>query len=693
MTRDIDGKLRDTLHSHASGSVFAVIVGSAASGKTRTAYEAIKMVVPTWRLLLPTTAEELRSTLDSNVPLARTVIWLDELQNYLGPGGLDFATVRRLLIDPDNPVILIGTIWPNFFNEWRSGGQGLVAGWQPGKDSRNVLDLAKRFDLPPHITRAERDRAKFLAATDPRIEEALTQERAGNLTEVLAAQPDLLRYWENPDNVYGAAIVVSAIDARRCGHRDPIPALLLEQLAPHYLTAVQRAKAAPDWFPTAMEWACTSVRGTTAPLNPSAKRMGHVDGYHPSDLLLQQAWDTRDDASIPHEVWRLLVDEPSREQCSRIGVAAWNASQIDLADRAFQRAVATEEEVDALIGLAAMHHNEGNREVARDWARRAAATGHRAGVAVLGFMLDMHGQSEAARAAFLPAAEAGDPDAMYDLGSLLTRQNDLIGAHSWLRRAIEAGSVEAMRDLSGLEDQRGDGQAAQHWLNRAAEEGDVKAMAALSDRLRQKDPEASASWLARAAAAGHPGAATELGSHKLAEGDHEAAQEILRAPAHMGHSFAMLLFGVSYHNQEDYGTALIWFRRAAERLEGAIPFYGKLLADLGHVDEARIWLKRGIDKKQHAAMRYMAELLRKEGKLTEAARLDRRADSVEREEQGGRVSAARGKEKPKKRRNRRTGPQNPATKNDSSSEQPALKNDSASEQGIEPIRLFLSDVP
>lgn len=51
--RDIDSEFRSWLAIKKETSGFAIIVGPATSGKTRTAYEAIAALLPDWHLLLP----------------------------------------------------------------------------------------------------------------------------------------------------------------------------------------------------------------------------------------------------------------------------------------------------------------------------------------------------------------------------------------------------------------------------------------------------------------------------------------------------------------------------------------------------------------------------------------------------------------------------------------------------------------
>lgn len=110
--RDIDATLRTWLAAHAKTGGFALIVGPAAAGKTRCAYEAVKAEVSDWWFLLPPTGRYLIDLVDAGSVPARTVVWLNDIDSYLGPDRLTASVVRRLLANTRSPVLLIGTIWP-----------------------------------------------------------------------------------------------------------------------------------------------------------------------------------------------------------------------------------------------------------------------------------------------------------------------------------------------------------------------------------------------------------------------------------------------------------------------------------------------------------------------------------------------------------------------------------------------------
>jgi hypothetical protein len=80
-------------------------------------------------------------------PPARTVVWLDELQNYLdGKHGLTAAVVRALLGAPD-PVVIIGTLWPDLYTAYTA--VPASGGPDPHTRKRQVLNLADVVRIAP----------------------------------------------------------------------------------------------------------------------------------------------------------------------------------------------------------------------------------------------------------------------------------------------------------------------------------------------------------------------------------------------------------------------------------------------------------------------------------------------------------------------------------------------------------------
>jgi len=339
--RDLDEGIRGALKERRVHGGFLLLVGPAASGKTRCAYEAVRAVLPDWRMLLPPAAGDLTSLVAAGIPLGRTVIWLDDVARFLGPRALTARTVRRLLTDRREPVVLIGTIWPADY-ERLVALTGQETGLGLNAEAQQILRLAHRFDVAEQFTAAERSRAERIADADPRIREALTHAETGALPSVPACAPELIHRWEQPTDMVGAAVITAAVEARLCGHPPVIAPDLLQRLTENYLTRAQRATATSGWFDSAIAWACHPVRGSIAPLTPSARRIGELDGYEISDILVHHGMRRfARQQEVPLKPWDVLVEHAGLDACGMVGLRATYYGLTSVAIRALRRVAAT----------------------------------------------------------------------------------------------------------------------------------------------------------------------------------------------------------------------------------------------------------------------------------------------------------------------------------------------------------------
>src|SRR5262249_25048000 len=95
--RDIDADLRAWITAHYDSGGFLLLVGSAAAGKTRCAYELVHDMLADWPMFMPSTSSQLAEYVQANSGYSKLVVWLNETQKFLGTDGLDAATVRRVL--------------------------------------------------------------------------------------------------------------------------------------------------------------------------------------------------------------------------------------------------------------------------------------------------------------------------------------------------------------------------------------------------------------------------------------------------------------------------------------------------------------------------------------------------------------------------------------------------------------------
>jgi hypothetical protein len=218
--RDADVSVRAGVEAAAQRGGFVLLVGGSSVGKTRCAAEAVKALLPDWWLVHPAGSDQVAALVAAPAP--RTVVWLDELQRYLdSEHGLTGDMVRALLNAP-YPAVIIGTLWPEQYAAYttvpapaariRLGGSAKCWTWPRSSASA------------PAFSEAGQDRARAVAAWDPRLRVAL--EAAGyGLTQTLAAAPQLVARWEDAQTAdpYAWAVLTAALDAarlcRRCGSR------------------------------------------------------------------------------------------------------------------------------------------------------------------------------------------------------------------------------------------------------------------------------------------------------------------------------------------------------------------------------------------------------------------------------------------------------------------------------------------
>jgi len=92
--RDHDRQLRDKLYKAASAdqAMLVLVRGESCTGKTRTAFEAVRACLTDWQLVFPKNANRLLALFDADALAPRTVLWLNEAQNFLiGAGAEEVA--------------------------------------------------------------------------------------------------------------------------------------------------------------------------------------------------------------------------------------------------------------------------------------------------------------------------------------------------------------------------------------------------------------------------------------------------------------------------------------------------------------------------------------------------------------------------------------------------------------------------
>lgn len=325
VARDVDGRVADALL--AGG--FVLLSGESAAGKTRVAYEAVRRVLPDHLLVAPASREAVRTVVETVVDRRRRVVWLDDIERFLGANGLTVPLLQRMLAAGTTVVATVRVSELDRFGARHESGLGDEErdGW---RTAREVLRLAVEIPVARRWSAPELDRAG--RSTDRRVRSALGMTDTFGLAELLADGPELARDWRNAwrpgGHPRGAALVAAAVDCRRAGLSDPVPVDLLAELAEHYLDARGGPALRAEPVDAAVAWASNPARGASSLLMPAGGN--RVLAF---DYLIDSVSEP-----VPVPVWLALVTWCDPEQALGVGLTARRVSRFEAAEAAFGKA-------------------------------------------------------------------------------------------------------------------------------------------------------------------------------------------------------------------------------------------------------------------------------------------------------------------------------------------------------------------
>ncbi|WP_346533855.1 tetratricopeptide repeat protein [Micromonospora sp. DPT] len=589
--RDVDTGLRQELRDLLSRGGFVVVVGGAVCGKTRTAFEAVRAELPEWRMFIPAEAAEINGLATADVDGGRIVVWVDDLVEMLSDPDLSVRAFRDLVGDPANPVVIVGSLSPESYDQLQQPPDASHP--DRFRVSRQLLKLARRWDVPMVFSAAELKEAEAISGVDPRIHEARHHAaESGSPIEVLACAPQMISRYTTAGRTSGRAVVDAAVEARLSGHSRVIPVELLRQLTELRMSPADKATASADWFEAAARWACQPVRGVVPLLSPYGRVIGQLDGYAVSDIIASHVFSSTGfrHRAVQAAAWELLSTTPDIDSCLPVGFNALQLGHVQVGRRALQRAAEAEVELAASI-LGMSHLDDGELDEALHWLTVSYGLGAADMAGLIAVAHSRLGDGNLAKDWLEIAAETGDLSAMFGLGQLHEDAGDDTLAYQWYADAAEGGFGPALTGLGILHANRGEDEAAVGLWKQAAAAGDPTAMMNL----------ARTDW----------NAGRSLG-----------AERWWRAAAELDVVEAMALLAERLLDGErDIPEAMRWARRAAEALyPPAWGLLGHLLTEHGDADEGLSWLMRGAEADQINAIGWLAERLDDIGDLAGAER-------------------------------------------------------------------------
>ncbi|PSK84183.1 hypothetical protein CLV63_1392 [Murinocardiopsis flavida] len=567
VARDRDDELRGRVAAAAADGGLVLVVGPSTAGKTRAALEAVRGALPRHRVLSPDPGSDLHRLPELvDTDTTRWMLWLDNMEGHLRPGGLGPELVSWLV---RARVPIVATMRTKVYRRLRSelrGSDGPDGQGAGRRDERmigmRVLNAADPVHLERTWSAAELRRLRSVAAAeaDGRLAEAYAHHGDFGPTEYLAAGPELLDEWRgarrptaDDGNPRGHALVAAATDLARTGLSSPVPRTLLDEVHAGYLADAVLLR--PEGLAEAWAWATGQRLGVTSLLVPCDLEQSTWRAF---DYLV----DADHTTEVPEHVWRRALDHATGEERWLIGRTARDAGLPEIAEAAWLP-LAEQGESRAMNSLGVLLEERGDYEGAAEWFGRTDVA--ESGDALYRIARSFRGRAAAPRT--VPANAV----------------MDRVSTEYWMRRAAEAGHVQAMFELAALVGRASmltifDGPerqaeawaaaeaAAEHWYRAAASAGHTGAMVALAGLLMRRDPggglDGAAEWFRAAADGGDAQGMYGLARVCRERGETADAEQWLRDAARSGHVHAGYDLVRMYERRGDRAESARWLGRA-----------------------------------------------------------------------------------------------------------------------------------
>ncbi|MFB9432521.1 tetratricopeptide repeat protein [Streptoalloteichus tenebrarius] len=664
--RDIDARLRARVGAAAENGGFVLVLGHSAAGKTRAAFEAVRSVLPDHRVVAPSVGAELPIVLRTiTKKRVRCVLWLDDLEDFLGPNALDQRTLAQYM---RLRVPIIATMSVRSFEIFnaaareRDDASTALGAIKALRISERVLEMAEPIEVPRIWSESEIERARM--CDDDRIADAVGRHGPYGVAEYLAAGPAIWSEWRRSMDIdgqpRGAALVAAAVDLARTGLPGPYAEELIVDLHEHYLEEQGGYLLRPEPLTDAFAWASRKRFGVTSPLLPVKARHWGVFDY-----LVDGMGRLSPCPPVPDHVWRRVLEEAPRDELMSIAVyaaEAGTATSFEIAERVWSRVAAADAgpasalaaynmgvlcmendrrdearvyfrrgaeqgEPKAAYNLSVMLNDDGDHAEALRWSKNAAESGYPPAFFLVGAQLEEQGFSDEAEVWYRRGAQSGDHRSATNLGRVMCESGRVDEAQPWFQLAERSGDQYATFNIGRFHHDAGRLEQAEYWYEVAFERGLPEGAFNRGALCLEKGDSAGAEvWFRRAFEAGLARAGGSLGNVFRTAGRDEEAEEWYRRAAECGHvDSAKVLAAILYRSGRSE-ESLAWLRRAmALGDRDAAAILGEVLEELGRVDEAIEPLTVAADAGNLDAAYNLGAIFANRGEVEGALRWYRRA--------------------------------------------------------------------
>jgi TPR repeat protein len=613
--RDIDFEVRTKMLRACKSGGLVLLVGDSTAGKTRIAYEILLDVVPARRIFRPFDMSDLSSSLVTIISNRKDcVVWLDDLEQYLGPAGLTSPTVAYL---KRAGVTVVATIRGEQYQRFLQLAPDHVhENSLQGSDFQRILDLSQSVFVPRRWSDAELKRAA--QSKDIRVIEAVQHSESFGIAEYLAAGPRLLDEWSvawgAEMNPRGASLIATAVDFARAGISVPIPRTLLVDLHEIYLEEAGGALLRPEGIEQAFSWAIRRRSGVASPLIPQ----NNGQSYRAFDYLVDSRMRNDQEKTIPEVVWTRAIDLAEKNS-GLIGVAsaARRHDLIDIERMTWERLSESGDPLGAMR-LGALHEHLEDRHSASKWYEEATELGEPDGFTRIGLIHEGQQEPLVAEEFYRRAAEAGNAHGMNHLALLLRKQGKIDQSEHWYRKAVEAkkeekSPLDVSMNLASLLIETDRLEEAESIYRKAVNDGEDEALSGLGYLLARsgRRTEALDLWH-QAVDKGIANAAANLATNAEMEKKPREAQGWWQKAIDLGSESAILRLAIMLDTvgSSRRNEAKKLFEKAVElEVEGAAYSYAVFHGRQNLYEEGAKWARKSVELREENSQRLLASIL------------------------------------------------------------------------------------